>query len=729
MSTKEKKKKLTLKNFTGSAPSSVNKTVAKKTSDIFKSKEQPAPTVKIVKSEEVTNGNGNIVDSPKIKTEVEKPKTAKEWAKKKIQEELFLKANKKNAIKKRDYRLTVTKALSDEEEEEIRVRSEASIKRAREKQFKKQSSDSQEETQKIVRQVKVPKVITIQELANRMAERASAVIKYLLSKNVKVTINHSIDQDTAEFIVNEFGHEVIKDEEPEKLLKEILSKDKGIKDAVPRPPVVTVMGHVDHGKTSLLDSLRETDVVSTEHGGITQHIGAYQVNVDNKNLITFIDTPGHAAFTEMRARGSKITDIVILVVAANDGIKPQTIEAIQHAKAAQVPIIVAINKCDLPGADPAKVKNQLLEHELIVEEMGGDVLSAEISALKKQNLDKLKEQIILQAEILDLKSNPKLSAAGVVVESKLDKGRGPLSTVLITKGTLRKGDLFVSGATSGKVRAIYDYNGKLINEATPSTPVEIIGFQGIPNAGDDFVVVEDDSKAEEIVEFRKQELKDKKIAATKKNDIFGEAAPDENYNIILKTDVNGSLEALSNAIEKIQVENIKPKIILSAVGPITETDVTLAKASKAILLGFNIRPNKEAKELARSYKLEILYFNIIYEALDHITKKISGLLAPETTEEAQGTCQVLEVFNVSKAGKVAGVKVLDGEIRNNSELRLVRDGAVVFTGRVGSLFREKNEAKEVKAGLECGVSIRDFNDIKKGDIIEAFKTNTTEREV
>ncbi len=727
MSTKEKKKKLTLKNFTGSAPSSVNKTVAKKTSDIFKSKEQPTPTAPVVKLEETIIRT--TTDSPKVKTEVEKPKTAKEWAKKKIQEELFLKANKKNAVKKRDYRLTVTKALSDEEEEEIRVRSEASIKRAREKQFKKQSSDSEEEAQKIVRQVKIPKVITIQELANRMAERASAVIKYLLSKNVKVTINHSIDQDTAEFIVNEFGHEVVKDEEPEKLLKEILSKDKGMKDAVPRPPVVTVMGHVDHGKTSLLDSLRETDVVSTEHGGITQHIGAYQVNVDNKNLITFIDTPGHAAFTEMRARGSKITDIVILVVAANDGIKPQTIEAIQHAKAAQVPIIVAINKCDLPGADPAKVKNQLLEHELIVEEMGGDVLSAEISALKKQNLDKLKEQIILQAEILDLKSNPKLSAAGVVVESKLDKGRGPLSTVLITKGTLRKGDLFVSGATSGKVRAIYDYNGKLINEATPSTPVEIIGFQGIPNAGDDFVVVEDDSKAEEIVEFRKQELKDKKIAATKKNDIFGEAAPDENYNIILKTDVNGSLEALSNAIEKIQVENIKPKIILSAVGPITETDVTLAKASKAILLGFNIRPNKEAKELARSYKLEILYFNIIYEALDHITKKISGLLAPETTEEAQGTCQVLEVFNVSKAGKVAGVKVLDGEIRNNSELRLVRDGAVVFTGKVGSLFREKNEAKEVKAGLECGVSIRDFNDIKKGDIIEAFKTNTTEREV
>src|SRR5210317_752131 len=727
MSKKEKKKKLTLKNFTGNAPSSVNKKQAQKTSAIFGKKEEPkVPNPAIEKSDSTTTPESKPSPTPKTIKSPEKPKSAKEWAKIKIQEELSKKADKKAAGKKRDYRLTVTKALS--EEEEVQVRSLAAVKRSREKLFKKQS-DQDTDGQKVIRQVKIPKVITIQELANRMAERASAVIKYLLSKNVKVTINHSIDQDTAEFIVNEFGHEVVKDEEPEKLLKEILSKDKGMKDAVPRPPVVTVMGHVDHGKTSLLDSLRETDVVSTEHGGITQHIGAYQVNVDNKNLITFIDTPGHAAFTEMRARGSKITDIVILVVAANDGIKPQTIEAIQHAKAAQVPIIVAINKCDLPGADPAKVKNQLLEHELIVEEMGGDVLSAEISALKKQNLDKLKEQIILQAEILDLKSNPKLSAAGVVVESKLDKGRGTLSTVLITKGTLRKGDLFVSGATSGKVRAIYDYNGKLINEATPSTPVEIIGFQGIPNAGDDFVVVEDDSKAEEIVEFRKQELKDKKIAATKKNDIFGEAAPDENYNIILKTDVNGSLEALSNAIEKIQVENIKPKIILSAVGPITETDVTLAKASKAILLGFNIRPNKEAKELARSYKLEILYFNIIYEALDHITKKISGLLAPETTEEAQGTCQVLEVFNVSKAGKVAGVKVLDGEIRNNSELRLVRDGAVVFTGRVGSLFREKNEAKEVKAGLECGVSIRDFNDIKKGDIIEAFKTNTTEREV
>ena len=727
MSTKEKKKKLTLKNFTGNAPSSVNKKQAQKTSAIFGKKEEPkVPNPVIEKSDSITTPDSKPSPTPKTIKSPEKPKSAKEWAKIKIQEELSKKADKKAAGKKRDYRLTVTKALS--EEEEVQVRSLAAVKRSREKLFKKQS-DQDTDGQKVIRQVKIPKVITIQELANRMAERASAVIKYLLTKNVKVTINHTIDQDTAEFIVKEFGHEILIEEEPDQLLKDILSKDKDLENAVSRPPVVTVMGHVDHGKTSLLDSLRDTSVVNSEHGGITQHIGAYQVNVNDKNLITFIDTPGHAAFTEMRARGSKITDIVILVVAANDGIKPQTIEAIQHAKAAQVPIIVAINKCDLQGADPAKVRNQLLEHELIVEEMGGDVLSVEISALKKTNLDKLKELIILQSEILDMKADPSIAAAGVVVESRLDKGRGPVSTVLIVKGTLKKGDLFVSGASNGKVRAIYNYKGDLINEAGPSTPVEIVGFQGAPNAGDDFVVVENDSKVEEIVEYRQQELKNKKLAGNKKTDIFGEADPEEEYNIILKTDVNGSLEALANAIEKIKIENIKTKIILSAVGPVTETDVTLAKASNAILLGFNIRPNKEAKDLARSYKLEILYFNIIYEALDHITKKISGLLAPETEEQGQGTCEVLEVFSVSKAGKVAGVKVTEGEIKNNSELRLLRDGAVVYTGKVNSLFREKNEAKEVKAGLECGVSIKDFNDIKKGDVIEFFKTITIEREI
>ena len=508
MSTKEKKKKLTLKNFTGNAPSSVNKKQAQKTSAIFGKKEEPkVPNPVIEKSDSTTTPESKPSPATKTAKSPEKPKSAKEWAKIKIQEELSKKADKKAAGKKRDYRLTVTKALS--EEEEVQVRSLAAVKRSREKLFKKQS-DQDADGQKVIRQVKIPKVITIQELANRMAERANAVIKYLLTKNVKVTINHTIDQDTAEFIVKEFGHEILIEEEPDQLLKDILSKDKDLENAVSRPPVVTVMGHVDHGKTSLLDSLRDASVVNSEHGGITQHIGAYQVNVNDKSLITFIDTPGHAAFTEMRARGSKITDIVILVVAANDGIKPQTIEAIQHAKAAQVPIIVAINKCDLQGADPTKVRNQLLEHELIVEEMGGDVLSVEISALKKTNLDKLKELILLQSEILDMKADPSIAAAGVVVESRLDKGRGPVSTVLIVKGTLKKGDLFVSGASNGKVRAIYNYKGDLINEAGPSTPVEIVGFQGAPNAGDDFVVVENDSKVEEIVEYRQQEIKNKK---------------------------------------------------------------------------------------------------------------------------------------------------------------------------------------------------------------------------
>ncbi len=490
------------------------------------------------------------------------------------------------------------------------------------------------------------------------------------------------------------------------------------------------MGHVDHGKTSLLDSLREADVVSTEHGGITQHIGAYQVNVNEKNLITFIDTPGHAAFTEMRARGSKITDIVILVVAANDGIKPQTIEAIQHSKAAGVPIIVAINKCDLPGVNTSKVKNQLLEHELIVEEMGGEILCVEISALKKQNLDKLKESILLQAELLNLKTNKNTLAKGIVIESKLDKGRGPVSTILVTGGTLKKGDTFVSGSTKGKVRALFDFNGKMINQAEPSTPVEVIGFESVTSAGDDFIVIDDEEKIEELINYRKENLKKESAlkATGDKDDIFGNVAKGETVNLVVKADVHGSLEALNNALSKIEIENIKPKIILSAVGPVTETDVTLAKASDAKIIGFNVRPNKEAKELANSYKLEISYFNIIYEALDFVKKSVTGKLEPETKEESVGQCEILEVFDVSKAGKVAGVKVTQGEVRNNSEARLIRDGAVVYTGKIGSLFREKNEAKEVKSGLECGLTIRDFIDYKKGDVIEVFKTVVIERE-
>ncbi len=722
---KEKKKKLTLKNFKGT-PRKFNDNTVKTQGKVVVER----------KNQNFKPSNNNLEKktfqksfAPKITPpSVDNQKNAKEWAKKKIQEELYKgkkKVEKKTELKKRDYKLTLSRALSDEDEIE-RQRSFASVKRAREKQTKK--IETQEDDLKITRDVTIPSVITIQELANRMAEKSSAIIKYLLEKNVKVTVNHSIDADTAEFIVGEFGHNPIRGEVTADEIKKIVDVEKENKGNDPRPPVVTVMGHVDHGKTSLLDSLREADVVSTEHGGITQHIGAYQVKVNDKNLITFIDTPGHAAFTEMRARGSKITDIVILVVAANDGIKPQTIEAIQHSKAAGVPIIVAVNKCDLPGVDTRKVKNQLLEHELVVEELGGDILCVEISALKKTNLDKLKENIVLQSELLDLKTFKNTMAKGVVIESRLDKGKGPVSTILVTSGTLKRGDTFVSGSSKGRVRAMFDFNGKQINSAEPSTPVEVIGFESVTSAGDDFAVLNDENKISEILEFRQSNSNKVGLKATSENDdIFGSVDKAETLNIVVKADVHGSLEAISAALLKIEIEKIKPKIILSAVGPVTETDVTLAKASNAKILGFNVRPNKEAKELANSYKMEISYFNIIYEAIDFVEKSITGKLEPQTKEESIGQCEILEVFNVSKAGKVAGVKVTQGEVRNNSDARLIRDGAVVYTGKIGSLFREKNEAKEVKSGLECGLTIKDFIDYKKGDIVEIFQTVTVER--
>ena len=721
---KEKKKKLTLKNFKGT-PRKFNENNLKTKGKVVV--ERKSPTFKSSKTKIEKKPFKTF--PPKIAhPSDDKQKNAKEWAKKKIQEELFKgkkKTEKKFEGKRRENKLTLSRALSDNDAE--RQRSFASVKRAREKQIKK--TDDNDENLKIVREVKIPEFITIQELANRMAEKASSVIKFLLEKKVKVTVNHSIDADTAEFIVGEFGHNAVRGDVTEDKIKKIVTEEDEDQGNDPRAPVVTVMGHVDHGKTSLLDALRQTDVVSTEHGGITQHIGAYQVKVNDKKLITFIDTPGHAAFTEMRARGSKITDIVILVVAANDGIKPQTIEAINHSKAAGVPIIVAVNKCDLQGVDTAKVKNQLLEHELIVEEMGGEVLCNEISALKKINLDKLKENILLQSELLDLRTKKNALAKAVVIESRLDKGRGPVSTVLITSGTLKRGDTFISGSTKGKVRAMFDHNNRQLNSAEPSTPVEVIGFEDVTNAGDDFIVLNEEEKISEIFEFRKSGLKKNKIKSVNEGeDIFGNADKSETLNIVIKADVHGSLEAINAAVTKIEIEKIKPKIILSAVGPVTETDVTLAKASNAKILGFNVRPNKEAKELASSYKMEISFFNIIYEAIEFVEKSIKGTLEPMIKEENIGQCEVLEVFNVSKAGKVAGVKVTQGEVKNNSQARLVRDGSVVYSGKIGSLFREKNEAKEVKSGLECGLTISNFLDYKKGDVIEVFQTVTIDRE-
>ena len=489
------------------------------------------------------------------------------------------------------------------------------------------------------------------------------------------------------------------------------------------------MGHVDHGKTSLLDSLRDTNVVSGEHGGITQHIGAYQVQNKDKKIITFIDTPGHAAFTEMRARGSKITDIVILVVAADDGIKPQTIEAIKHAKAAKVPIIVAINKCDLPNKNISKIKNELMQHELIAEDLSGDTLFVEVSALKKTNLEKLKECILLQADILDLKASYSDKARGVVIESKIDKGKGPVSTILISNGKLKKGNFFVCGDTWGKIRAMINYEGKNIEEALPSMPVEILGMNNSAYAGAEFFVTESEDEAKKMTELRKNNSNNNATLSKDKRTLFEDKKEKEELNIIIKSDVQGSSEALKMAVDKIEHNEVKANIILSDIGMINETDVSLAKASKAILIGFNVKPNREAKKLAENQKIDIKFFNIIYEALDYVEKSLSGLLEPDIKETILGSAEIKQIFKVSNAGKIAGSKVITGEIKSKSKARIIRDGVVVFNGEILSIFREKNQVKEVGTGLECGISIKDFIDFKEKDVIESYLSEKIQRTI
>ena len=633
----------------------------------------------------------------------------------------------KTSDKKREYKLTLSRAL-DEDNLGFKSRSLASIKRAKRKENKSISNQGIQENKKsIVRNVNVPKVITIRELANRMAEQASNIIKHLLGMGVTATINHSIDADTAEYLIKEFGHVPVREEEIDIKIDKSISST-GVKLSK-RAPIVTVMGHVDHGKTSLLDSIRDTDVVSKEHGGITQHIGAYQVKM-NKEKITFIDTPGHAAFTEMRARGSKLTDIVVLVVAADDGVKPQTIEAIKHAKAAKVPIVVAINKCDLHEANPQNVKNQLLKYELIAEELSGDTLFAEVSAKSKKNLEKIKENILLQAELLDLKADEKTSATGIILESKIDIGRGHIATVIVTNGTLKKGDYFVSGSNWGKVRALIDDKGNMIDKAAPATPVEILGLNGPAKAGDDFIVVENETKAKEINVYRKENLKTEinSLVFATQDSAFQENKVKE-LNIIIKSDVHGSSEAIKNAILNIKNEEVIPKIILAEVGLITETDVSLAKASNATLIAFNVKPSKEAKKMAQDNKIEIKYFNIIYEVLDSIKSNLSGMLKPNIEEKVTGLAEIMEIFKVSKFGKVAGSKVTEGEINQDSNARLIRDGNVVYTGKITSIYREKNSAKQVSAGLECGIILKDFADYKEKDIIEAYSITSIERRI
>ena len=635
----------------------------------------------------------------------------------------------KTFTSKREQKLTLSKAL-DDEALEGRERSLASVKRARLKEKKNQQPDkSNFEIKKIVHEVNIPDEITIQELSNRMAMQASIIIKHLMGMGVVATINHTIDADTAEYLVKEFGNIPIREKKPDlTILKPEKKDDKNLKS---RPPIVTVMGHVDHGKTSLLDSLRKTNVVAGEHGGITQHIGAYKIVTEKGKSITFIDTPGHAAFTEMRARGSKVTDIVVLVIAADDGIKPQTIEAIKHAKDAKVPIIVAINKSDLPAANPQKIKNELLQYELIAEELSGDTLFVEVSATTKKNLDKLKETITLQSDLLDIKANFEGPASGVILESRIDKGKGSVSTVLVINGSLKKGDFFVSGNTWGKIRAMTNDESQNVDFALPSTPVEILGINKSALAGDDFIVVDSEEKAKEINNYRIQNSKSKQKSLTlvNKESAFDNNSGPKELPIIIKSDVHGSSEALKNAIEKIKHEEVVPKIILSNIGVITETDVNLARTSNAILIGFNVRPNKEAKKLAESHKVIIKFFNIIYEVLDFINNSLSGLLKPDIKEEIVGSAEVQEIFKVSKVGKVAGSKVIDGEIANNLNARLIRDGNVLYTGSIGSIFREKNAAKQVAAGLECGITLKDFADFKEKDVIEVYKIIETERRI
>ena len=667
----------------------------------------------------INNSNLGISD-------FEKRKLAEQRATKRFKNEDDKDKKSKLGDKKRDIKLTVSRALSDEIE--TRERSLASVKRARQKELKNVNKEDSKENQKpIKRNINIPEAITVRELANKMAEQSSNVIKHLFGMGVTVTINQTLAADTAEYLVKEFGHNPIREEKAEEIIKKI--KDSRTENLKNRAPIITVMGHVDHGKTSVLDVLRSADVVSGEFGGITQHIGAYQIK-SGDNKLTFIDTPGHAAFTEMRARGSKLTDIIVLVVAADDGVKPQTVESIKHARAAKVPIVVAINKCDLPEADPQKIKNQLLEHELIAEDLSGDTLMVEISAKTKLNLDKLLEAITLQAEILDLRTDFDSNATGVVLESKIDTGRGPVANIIVTRGTLRKGDFFVSGLKWGKIRAIINDKGENIVEAMPSTPVEILGINGAAKSGDDFIVLDNEKAAKTLSENRTEENKDVKNPlsfATQESAFSNKLSQD--LNLVIKSDVHGSSEAIKSAINQIKHDEVKPKIILADIGMVTETDVTLAKASEAVLIAFNVKPSKEAKKLAEDENIKISSYNIIYEVLDFVKKSMSGLLTPDVNENITGTAQILEIFKVSGAGKIAGSKVIEGEILANSNVRVIRDGMIIYTGKIATIYREKNQVKQVDNGQECGIALKDYMDFQKNDTIEAFNVTSTERSI
>lgn len=626
---------------------------------------------------------------------------------------------------RRKTKLTITSATEGDNE---RSRSLASLRRKREKEKRAQMQGTRE---KISREVILPETITVTELANRMAERAVDVIKLLMKQGHMMRGEDVLDMDTAELIAEELGHTVKRVAESDVELG-IFRQVENDEDATQgRPPVVTIMGHVDHGKTSLLDAYRESNVVSGEAGGITQHIGAYQVE-QNGQKITFIDTPGHAAFTSMRARGAKVTDVVILVVAADDGVKPQTIEAIHHAKAAEVPIIVAINKIDKPAADPNRVRTELLQHEIVVESMGGETLDVEVSALKGTNLDGLLETILLQTELLELKSNPARSAEGVVVEARLDKGRGPVATMLVQKGTLRVGEILVAGSEWGRVRALLDDHGKQTSEAGPSMPVEVLGFQAAPLAGDQFAVVENESRAREISEYRKRMQRDmghERSARGSLEQMLSKLKVEgrEESILVIKGDVQGSVEAIVAALENLNTDEVAARIIHSGVGGITESDITLAEASNATVVAFNVRANNQARDLAEANGIEIRYYNIIYDLVDDVKAVLSGMLAPERRETFIGYATVLQVFNVSKTGKVAGCRVTEGNVERGAGVRLLRDNVVIHEGKLSTLKRFKDEVKDVVSGQECGMGFENYQDLREGDQIECFRVQEVER--
>ena len=579
--------------------------------------------------------------------------------------------------------------------------------------------------EKVIKEVIIPETITVQELANRMAEKSADVIKRLMSLGVMATINQAIDADTAQIIVEDMGHKFkrVADSDVEEGLS---GPEDTADDLLPRAPIVTVMGHVDHGKTSLLDALRETNVAAKEAGGITQHIGAYQITVADGQKITFIDTPGHEAFSEMRARGAKVTDIVVLVVAANDGIMPQTVEAIRHAQAAEVPIVVAINKIDLPGADPLRVKTELLQYGIGVEEMGGESLCAEVSAKKRINIDKLVEAILLQAEMLDLKANPNHAAEGAVIEAKMEKGRGSVATVLVQRGTLHVGDILIAGKEWGRVRAMFNERGKKMSSASPATPVEVLGLQGAPMAGDTFVVVKDETQAKEVTGYRIRKERDAKLVKSAKSAMEQmmdkiKSGESKHLSVIIKADVQGSIEALEGSLKKLSNDEVSVQILHSAVGAISESDITLAKASDAFVIGFNVRANAQARDMAHRDGVDIRYYSIIYTVVDDVKKALEGMLTPELREKILGYAQIRSVFNITGVGKVAGCMVTEGLVKRGAKVRLLRDDVVIHDGNLGQLKRFKDDVKEVKEGYECGMSFENYNDIQVNDSIECYE--------